>query len=162
MHESSVSVLLRLMPARCVRFLESEQRERLMSTSRQAPSGQGLSALVSRTLPSLTSVGSRPEVLASEVRHFEQPGDRQATCTVDLNRNTRCYSSDRMMVPERTLLHDTHGIRVLPEGTHEHENCLGSELVASGHCEFAMLVLCCSSNPAESCRLADKRLGSWQ
>lgn len=117
---------------------------------------------VNQILPSLTSVGSRREVLASEVRHSEQPGDRQARCTADLNRNTRCYSSDRMMVPEHKRRHDERDSRVRRKGTHEHENCLGSELVASGHCEFAMLVLCCSSNPAESCRLADKQLGSWQ
>ena len=38
--------LFEMMFARCVPLLESEQRERLMSTSRQAPLGQGLSALV--------------------------------------------------------------------------------------------------------------------
>jgi hypothetical protein len=162
MHESSVSVLLRMMPALCVRFLESEQRERLISTSRQAPSGQGLSALVSRTLPSWTSVGSHREVLVSEVRHSEQHDVRQATCTGDPNRNTRCYSSDRMMVPGHKLRHDEHGSRVLLEDRHENGNCSESELVATGHCESAMLVLCCSSTPAESCRLADTLWGSWR
>ena len=162
MHESAVSVLLRMMRARCVYLLGSEQRERRMSTSRQAPSGQGRSALVSRTLPSLTSVGSHRAILVSEVRHSEQHGDRQARCTADLNRNNRCYSSDRMMVPGHKLRHDEHASRVLPEDRHERGNCSESELVATDRCGSAMSALCCSSNPAESYPLADKLWGSWR
>ena len=115
---------------------------------------------VSRILRSLTSGGSRREVLVFEVRHCERLCAPQVKYTADLNRSTRCYSFDRMMVPVHKMLRDTLGNHVRLAGRHASGNCLESELAESGHCEFAMLVLCCSSNPTELCPLVDKPLGN--
>lgn len=136
----------------------TQQVQRLAGLSRRKVN---LSS-VSRKLPSLPSVGSRREILVSDVRHCGRPGDQQAKYIADRNRNTRCYSSDSMTVPESRILRDTLGNHVLPEGRHESGNCLEPELVASCHCEFAMLALCCSSNPTGLCRLVDKPLGNWR